>query len=78
MVKSQAFRLVPSLNEFEMVPRLEQRLLHEIVRALLVAAQRYGERAQATHFAYEGISQARRDFAGQLFVSASLKILQQP
>ena len=61
-----------------MVPRLEQRLLHEIVRALLVAAQRHGERAQATHFAYEGVSQARRHFAGQLFVSALLKIVQQP
>ena len=48
-----------------MVPRLEQRLLHEIVRALLVAAERYGKRAKIAHLAYEGVSQALRDFAPQ-------------
>ena len=33
------------LEGIEVVPRLEQRLLNEIVRALLVAAQRHAERA---------------------------------
>lgn len=60
-----------------MVPSLEQRFLHEIVGALLVAAERYREGAQAAHFRYEGLSQARRDFSPQLFVSALLKILKQ-
>ena len=58
MVNSQALRLVPSLNEVEMVPRLEQGFLHQIVGALLVAAQRHGERAQAAHFRHERVSQA--------------------
>jgi hypothetical protein len=60
-----------------MVPCLEQGLLNEVVGALLVAAQRYAERAQATHFSHECISQARRHFRAQLFVSASLEIVQQ-
>jgi hypothetical protein len=60
-----------------MVPGLEQGFLHKIVRPLLVAAERHGEGAQATHFRHEGISQARRDFSPQLLVSALLKILKQ-
>ena len=58
MVNSQALRLVPSRNEFEMVPRLEQGLLHKVVRALTIAAERYGKRAKIGHLAYEGLSQA--------------------
>ena len=60
-----------------MVPRLEQRLLHEIVGALLVAAQRHGERAQIAHLTDEGVLQARRHFVLHLFVSASLEILEE-
>ena len=57
IVKSQALRLVPSLNELQMIPGLEQRFLHEIVGALLVAAERNGESAQAADFCYELVSQ---------------------
>ena len=42
----------------EMVPRLEQGLLHKVVRALTIAAERYGKRAKIGHLAYEGLSQA--------------------
>ena len=41
-----------------MVPRLEQGLLHKVVRALTIAAERYGKRAKIGHLAYEGLSQA--------------------
>ena len=42
----------------EMVPRLEQGFLHKVVRALTIAAERYGKRAKIGHLAYEGLSQA--------------------
>jgi hypothetical protein len=51
--------------------------LHEVIGALLVAAQRNGERTQTADFCYELLSQAGGNFAPQLFVSASLKILKQ-
>jgi hypothetical protein len=60
-----------------MVPRLEQRLLHEIVGAFLVAAQRYGEGAQISHLCDEGVFQARRHFVLHLLISASLEILEE-
>jgi hypothetical protein len=41
-----------------MVPRLEQGLLHKVVRALTIAAERYGKRAKIIHLAYEALSQA--------------------
>jgi hypothetical protein len=67
----------PLLERLQMVPGLEQGFLHEVVGALLVAAERNGESAQAADFCYELVSQGGRDFAPQLFVSASLKVLKQ-
>ena len=47
----------PFLERLQMVPGLEQRFLHEIVGALLVAAKRNGESAQAADFCHELVSQ---------------------
>src|SRR5262245_44884037 len=50
----------------EMVPGLEQGLLHKVVGALPVAAKRHGKRAKIGHLAYEGLPQAFRHSASQI------------
>src|SRR6476659_3216457 len=56
----------PFAERVEMVPGLEQGLLHKVVGTLPVAAKRHGKRAKIGHLAYEGVSQALRHSASQI------------
>ena len=49
----------------------------EIVRALPIAAQRYGKSPQATDLGHEVVPQARRSITWQLFLPASVEVLKQ-
>ena len=60
MVNSQADILVPGWNELILPERAQQRLLHQVVGTVDLAAQRHGEGPQARHgrehgFAYAGV-----------------------
>ena len=64
------------VKRVEVIPRLEQSFLHEIVRVLAIATQRHGKGAKIGHLADERLSQAFRHSTSQLLVSASLEVFQ--
>jgi hypothetical protein len=57
MVKSQALEVGPLFEGLALLPRLDERLLNEIICALWVAAQGEGERSEVLNRGHEGVAQ---------------------